>query len=184
MTPERNSYQYTFTVVDLVLNDLRRPAGEGLAPRLKFLVLPLHLDGLESLRLPRTGKGQASFLRPICAGLPDDAWVEHDHILALVIKSDDAFVYADHVRCHADTAGFVGNQRVQKIPRCAEIFRRSAIGFLREKNLIFANLTYYKYILPGPFSVLYQPGGGCTSFMLPCGKPEQFLVFRRRICYR
>lgn len=143
MAPERNSYQNSFAVVDLVLNDLCRPAGEGLVPRLEFFVLPLHLDGLKSLRFPRAGKGQAVFLRLICAGPPDDARIEHDHILALVVESDDVFVYADHVRCHADTAVFVGGQRVQKILCRAEIVRRGGLGFLREKALIFTYLTYH-----------------------------------------
>ena len=44
-------------MVDLMLNDLRRPAGERLDARLKLLVLPLYLDSLVTLRFPRTDQG-------------------------------------------------------------------------------------------------------------------------------
>ena len=47
-------------MVDLVLDDLRRPAGEGLQPLLKFLVLPAHLDGLPALGRAGPGKGEAA----------------------------------------------------------------------------------------------------------------------------
>ena len=40
-------------MINFVLNDLRRPAGERPDARLKLLVLPLHLDGLKTLRFPR-----------------------------------------------------------------------------------------------------------------------------------
>ena len=39
-------------MVDLMLNDLRRPAGERLDARLELLILPLHLDGLKPPRFP------------------------------------------------------------------------------------------------------------------------------------
>ena len=54
-------------MVDLVLDDLRRPAGEGLQPLLKFLVLPAHLDGLPPLGRADAGKRQASLLRIVGA---------------------------------------------------------------------------------------------------------------------
>ena len=34
-----------------MLDNLLRPAGKGLEPYLELLVLPLHFDGLETLRL-------------------------------------------------------------------------------------------------------------------------------------
>jgi hypothetical protein len=49
-------------VVDLVLDDLRRPAGKGLAAGLEALILPLHLDGLKPFGFPRAGQGQAALL--------------------------------------------------------------------------------------------------------------------------
>ena len=42
-------YQYTIAMINLVLDDLRGPAGEGFDPNLELLVLPLHLDGLIAL---------------------------------------------------------------------------------------------------------------------------------------
>lgn len=55
-------------MVNFVLNDLRRPAGECPDARLELLVLPLHLDGLVSLRFPRAGQRQAALLRVIRRG--------------------------------------------------------------------------------------------------------------------
>lgn len=52
-------------MVDLVMNDLRRPAGERFDAHLKLLVLPLQLDGLKPLRFPRAGQGQAALLRDV-----------------------------------------------------------------------------------------------------------------------
>ena len=91
-----------------MLNDFRCPAGKGLEPCLELLVLPLHLDGLETLRVPRTGEGQAALLGLICPGLLDDDGIEHDRVFALVVKGDDAFVDANHIRCHAHTAILMG----------------------------------------------------------------------------
>ena len=51
------SYNDPLAMVDLMLNDLRRPAGERLDARLKLLVLPLYLDSLVTLRFPRTDQG-------------------------------------------------------------------------------------------------------------------------------
>ena len=47
--------QYAVAVIHFVLNDLRRPAGEGFDPGLELLVLPLHLNGL----IPLAGPGTA-----------------------------------------------------------------------------------------------------------------------------
>ena len=49
-------YQDSVAMVDLMLNNLGRPAGEGLNAGLKFLVLPLNLNRLISLAL--TGAAQ------------------------------------------------------------------------------------------------------------------------------
>ena len=59
-----------------MLDDLCRPAGKGLEPCLELLVLPLHLDGLETLCTPRAGEGQAALLGLIHAGLLDDDRIE------------------------------------------------------------------------------------------------------------
>ena len=79
-------------MVDFMLDDLRRPAGECPDARLILLVLPLHLDGLKPLRFPRAGQGQAALLRVIRRGFFDDHGVEHDHVYAVIIERDDALV--------------------------------------------------------------------------------------------
>ena len=100
-------------MVDLMLNDLRRPAGERFNARLELLILPLHLDGLVALRVPRAGQGQAALLRVIGRGFFDDHGIEHDHVCTNVVERDDALVDTDHIRRHAHAAVLVRGQRVQ-----------------------------------------------------------------------
>ena len=77
-------------MVDLVLYDLCRKAGDRPDAALELLVLPLHLDGPESLRLADTGERQAALLRLVGTGLPDNNEVEHD--LGL-IHTSICFIY-------------------------------------------------------------------------------------------
>ena len=65
----RKSDQNSRAVVNFVLNDLRRKASEGFEPGLEFLVLPLHLDGSEPLRLPGAGKGETALFNFVRTGL-------------------------------------------------------------------------------------------------------------------
>ena len=83
-------------MVNLMLNDLRRPAGERLDARLELLILPLHLDGLITLCFPRAGQGQAALLRVIRRGFFDDHRIEHDHVITIVVERNNALVDADH----------------------------------------------------------------------------------------
>ena len=55
-------------MVNFMLNDLRRPAGECFNARLELFILPLHLDGLITLCFPRAGQGQAALLRLVGLG--------------------------------------------------------------------------------------------------------------------
>ena len=65
-------------MVYLMLNDLRRPAGEVLRTRLHFQCLILHLDYLISLTLSWAAeKRQATFLGVIRTVLLDDLGIEH-----------------------------------------------------------------------------------------------------------
>lgn len=43
-------------MIHFMLNDLRRPTGEGFDAGLKFRCLPLHFDGLVTLARTRTTK--------------------------------------------------------------------------------------------------------------------------------
>ena len=100
-------------MVNFMLNDLRRPAGERFNARLELLILPLHLDGLITLCFPRAGQGQAALLRVIGRGFFDDHGIEHDHVCTNVVERDDALVDANHIRRHAHAATLVRGQRVQ-----------------------------------------------------------------------
>ena len=146
-------YKNTLAVVDLVLNDLCRPAGEGLEPRLEFLILPLYFNSLETLRFSCAGEGQAALLGLIGPGLPDDDGIEHDHVVALVVKDDDTLIDADHIRRHAYTAILMGDQCIQQILRHNQIVCRGGFRLLGEKSLVFAYFTNPCYS-PYPFFAL------------------------------
>ena len=76
-------------MINLVLDNLSRPAGKGFKTGLELLILVLDLDGLPPLCLADTKQGQASLLRIIAVGTLDDLRVEHHHVAAFVIKSND-----------------------------------------------------------------------------------------------
>ena len=109
-------------MIHLMLNDLRRPAGEVLRARLHFQGLILHLDSLITLTLTWTAeKRQTAFLGVIRAVLLDDLGVEHHGVCrsssALVEKGDDSFGYANHIRRHANTVFSVRHQRIKQVLR-------------------------------------------------------------------
>ena len=60
-------------MVDLVLDDLGRPAGEGFQPDLEILVLVPHLDGAVPPGPADAGEGEAPLLRLICLLYTSDA---------------------------------------------------------------------------------------------------------------
>ena len=131
-------------MVDLVLEDLSGPAGEGLDASLELFVLPLDLDGLVALDPPGAGEGETAFLSLIRPGLFEDDWVEHDEIAVLALDGDDALRSADHVRRHADAAVFVGDERFQQILRDGQVFRGGRCGFPGKKKLVFADVTDHR----------------------------------------
>ena len=102
-------------MIHLMLNDLRRPAGEVFRAHLHLQGLILHLDGLIALALTwASEKRQTAFLGVVRAFLLDNLWIEHNRICrsssALVEKSNNAFTHTDHIRCHANTAFSVCHQ--------------------------------------------------------------------------
>ena len=133
--------QLALAVVDHVLDELGGPAGEGLDAGLEFFVLPLDLDGLVALGLSGAGEGETALLGLIRPGLFEDDRVEHDEIAVLALDGDDALCSADHVRRHADTAVFVGDERFQQVLRDGQVFRQGRRGFSGEKKLVFADVT-------------------------------------------
>lgn len=87
------SNQNSLAVVDLVLDDLRCPAGEGLEPCLELLILPLHLDSPEAFCLPGAGVGQAALLGLIRPGLFDNDRIKHLHLEKYLQKAQSLIVY-------------------------------------------------------------------------------------------
>ena len=82
-------------MIHLMLNDLRRPAGEVLCSRLHFQGLILHLDSFIALTLTGVAeKRQTAFLGVVRAILLDDLGIEHHRVCrsssALVEKGNDA----------------------------------------------------------------------------------------------
>ena len=137
----------SIAVVDLVLDYLGGEAGEGLDALLKLLVEPAHLYRAVAPSLAGAVERQAALLGLICARLLYNFGVEHDLKFALVVKGNDALTYADHVRRHAHAAVLVGDERVEKILRRAEILGTRRLGLLSEKSLVPANFTNHRYQL-------------------------------------
>ena len=72
--------QDSVAVIDLMLNDLRCPAGEGLDSRLELGILVFHLDGTVAFGLALSGQGQTSLFCLIGIGIFDDLRIKHHHI--------------------------------------------------------------------------------------------------------
>ena len=141
-------------MIYLMLNDLRRPAGEVFRARLHVQGLILHLDGLIALSFTWAAeKRQATFLGVVRAVLLDDLGIEHHRIgrssSALVEKGDDALAHADHIRRHADTAFSVCHQRVEQILRDLQIFFRCDLRLPCKEYRIVHKFFYHflTYIL-------------------------------------
>ena len=100
-------------MVDLVLDDLRRPAGKGLDAGLAVHGLILHLDALVALCFPHAFQRKTALLGLVQAGLFQDDRVEQHQIPVLSLHCDDALEHADHVGSHAYTAIGVGGQGLQ-----------------------------------------------------------------------
>ena len=124
-----------------MLDDLSSPAGKGFEPLLEFFILPAHFDGLPPLGRAGTGEGETALLRLIGAGLFDDFRVKHDHVGALVVKGNDPFVHADHVGCHAHTAGLVVLQGFQQVGSDGKVVRGGRLCLLSQKGFVFTDIS-------------------------------------------
>ena len=114
-------------MIHLMLNDLRRPAGEVFRARLHFKSLELHFDCFISLALTGAAeKRQTAFLGVVRAVLLDNLGIEHHCVCrsssALVEKGDDALTDADHISRHTDAAFLVRHQRVKQVLCDLQIF--------------------------------------------------------------
>ena len=114
-------------MIHLMLNDLRRPAGEVFRACLHLQGLILHLDGLIALALTGAAEErQTAFLGVVRTVFLDDFGIEHYCVSrsssALIEKGDDALAHADHIRRHADAAFLVRHQRIKQVLCDLQIF--------------------------------------------------------------
>ena len=141
-------------MINLVLDDLCRPAGEGFDARLHLGGLVLHLDGFVALALTgATEKRQAALFGIVRAVLLDNLGIEHHGIRgsssALVEKGDDALAHANHIRRHTNTAFPVRHQRFKQVLRDLQILFCCDLRLPCEKNRVVHKFFYHflTYIL-------------------------------------
>ena len=153
------SNQNSLAVVDLVLDELGRPAGEGLEAGLKLLVLILNLDRLPAFGLPGAGEGETALLCLVGAGFFDDFQVEHYNIFALVVRDDDPLADTDHIGRYAHTAVLVGGQGVQQVLGDGQVLQGGWFGLLGEEGFVSHDLSYHilrlHYVLPPEGNLWY-----------------------------
>lgn len=121
------SYQHAVAVVDLVLDNLRGPAGEKPGARLHGKVLPADLDCFETLAGACAAKQRkTAFGGVVRAAFADNFRIEHDCVdgqrAAVVKKRNDAFADAYHVGGHANARFTVRAERVEQVARGLNIF--------------------------------------------------------------
>lgn len=129
------SDQNAVAVVDLMLDDLGRPAGEGPDPGLEGLVLPAYLDLLKPPGLPGTAQQRKTALfRFIFPGAAEELRIQHDHIAPLTVEGDDPAGDADHVGGHAHAFFLMGSQGIQQVPGSLQILFSSRGRFPGQEN--------------------------------------------------
>ena len=130
-------------MINLMLNDLCRPAGEVFRVCLHVQGLILHLDGFITLALTGAAeKRQTSFLGVVRAVLLDDFGIEHHRICrsssTLIEKCDDALADTNHICRHADTAFLVCHQRIKQVLCDLQIlFRRDLRLPCKEDGIVY-----------------------------------------------
>lgn len=142
-------------MVDLMLDDLSRPAGEGLQAGLEGFILVFDLDGTITLGLARARQGQTSLLCTVGSLRLYDLGVEHYHVCPLVIKGNDTLEDADHIGRHAHTARGISGERIQQVLGCFQILRRGGSRFLGQKQLVFHNRPNHR-LTPSSFPIRLQ----------------------------
>ena len=113
-------------MIHLMLNDLRRPAGEVFRACLHFQSLILHLDSLISLALTGTAeKRQTTFLGIVHSVLLDNFGIEHYRICGssstLIEKYDDALAHANHFRRHTNASFSMRYECIKQVVRPANL---------------------------------------------------------------
>ena len=125
-------------MINLMLNDLRSPAGKVFRTRFHIQGLILHLDGLVAFtRAWAAEKRQTPLLGIVCTVLLDDLGIKHHGICrsssTFIKKGDYAFTDTNHIRRHTDATILVRHQRVQQVLRDLQIFLRSISDFPARK---------------------------------------------------
>ena len=137
-------------MINLMLNDLRRPAGEIFRTCLHFQGLILHLDSFISLAFAGAAeKRQTAFLGVVRSVSLDDFGIEHHRVFrnssAIVEKGDNALTHADHICRHADTTFSVSHQRVKQVLGDLQIFFRCNLRFSCKEDGIVHQFFNHKF---------------------------------------
>lgn len=130
-------------MINLVLDDLSGEARENVLLFFHLARLITHGDHLIALGLAGARERKTIFLRFIFAEMRNDDGIEHFRVYAVVIKGDDAFVFADHICCHADAFMRVGAERIQKIVCDGDIRFCGRCRFFSEEKDILLNRSYH-----------------------------------------
>ena len=107
--------EYAVAVVDFVLDDLGRVAGERFGARGERLVKIIHADAAPARGGARARKGEAALLGLVLVGALDDDRVVHEPCARAVLNHDDALALPDHVRRHADALVRMRRKGVEQV---------------------------------------------------------------------
>ena len=128
-------YQHPITMVNFVLNYLCRETCKCFNAGLEFSRLPLHFYSLITSTLSGSSEQRkTAFFCIVGSRFLYDFGIEHNHICAVIIKSNNSFMHTDHIRRHTYTAVFVSNESIQQILRHLQIFFCCNLRFPRKKN--------------------------------------------------
>ena len=151
------SDQHAVAVVDLVLDDLGRPALKILYPGLEMLRLPPDLDLLVPGAFAGTAQqGQAALFRLVGALLFQNFRVEHGAVAGSLLKDDDALCNADHIRRHAHTAFPVVQQCVHQVPGGVQVVLCGRGGLPGQQEGVVYQLFYHR-INPPKYHEKWRP---------------------------
>lgn len=136
-------------MVNLMLNDLCCPTGEGFDTGLEFGSLPLNFYGLIAFTFTGSAEQRkATFFGIIRSCLFDNFGVEHHHICTFVIKYNNPLANANHIRRHTDTAILVRRQSVQQILRHLQIFFCSNLRLSgKEYRIVYYFFNHYRCLI-------------------------------------
>ena len=134
----------TVTVIDLVLDNLCSPAGKGFQPGLECGILVFYFDFLKSFcRAGPAQQGKAAFLGFVFAAAADDFGIQHDHVVAVTVKGDDAPGHTNHIGCHTHAFLPVSGKGVQQILGGLQIRCSGGGGFSGQQKGVMNDRLYH-----------------------------------------